>query len=141
MAEDIFIPEEQIVCDFCDPETSQAAFVTIHEKAPIFYCRELLDPDDDGFRVCAFSDVAVRRIGAWLAKQAIRFWPNGTLVVEDIHEQSFWIVRLSETDPELAFEQVKKTPCCNRYVLGAGTFPWQYDPAASLEMAAEATGW
>ncbi len=141
MTDDINIPEQQIVCDFCDPETSQPAFVTLHPKAPIFYARELLEPDLDGFRVCSFSDVAVRRIGAWLAKQAMNFWPNGTLIVEDIHEKSFWIIRLSETDPALAFEKCEQTPCCERYIIGAETFPWQYDESASLEFAAEATPW
>ncbi len=141
MTDDINIPEQQIVCDFCDPETSQPAFVTLHPKAPIFYARELLEPDLDGFRVCSFSDVAVRRIGAWLAKQAMNFWPNGTLIVEDIHEKSFWIIRLSETEPALAFEKCEQTPCCERYIIGAETFPWQYDESASPEFAAEATPW
>jgi len=91
--------------------------------------------------VCSFSDVAVGSIGAWLAKQAMIFWPNGTLIVEDIHEKSFWIIRLSETDPALAFEKCEQTPCCERYIIGAETFPWQYDESASPEFAAEATPW
>lgn len=141
MTDDINIPEQQIVCDFCDPETSRAAFVTLHAKAPIFYARELIEPDSDDFRICSFSDVAVRRIGAWLAKQAMTFWPNGTLIVEDIHEKSFWIIRLSETEPELAFEKCVQTPCCERYIIGAETFPWQYDESADLEFAAAANPW
>ena len=141
MADDLMVPEQEIACDFCDPQTSQPAFVTLHEKAPIFYTRELLEPDKDGFRICSFSDVAVRRIGAWLAKEAIKFWPKETLIVEDIHEKCFWIIRLSETDPELAFEKCEQTECCGRYVIGAYTFPWAYDPVADLEMAKNTPPW
>lgn len=137
----INIPEQQIVCDFCDPETSQPAFVTLGKNSPMFYTRELKDADDDGLRICSFSDVSSRRIGAWLAKQAMRFWPNGTLLVEDVQAKSFWILRLAETDSELAFEECAQTLCCGRYVIGAETFPWQYDELFDLEIASRVEPW
>jgi hypothetical protein len=141
MDNSILAPEQQIVCEFCDPETSRPALVTIHPQAPICYARELLEPDEDGFRICSFSVNASRRVGAYLAKEAIKFWPNGTLLIEDFGEKSFWIVRLGETDPSLAFEKCEETPCCGRYVIGEGTFPWQYDEVHSPEFALSIEPW
>jgi hypothetical protein len=121
-------------CQFCDPESSHEAMLTLHgmDWVPT-YGRYLKNFGSDEWLTCAFPAFEVRTMKAFLDERIQRDWPNSTIIILDEVDDSVYVVESGVKDANEAVERIYPTECCSLYWIGKPSWPWTIVPPVPEE--------